>query len=209
MLRKISFLSLCFSLLISFSWQISATSECSPYSFSGLDGKIASKVKLQFIKTSNDIQRLREIMSHPEMGSLYTDGKITPDKIEKTVTEHINGVLPDEYNSISGYFGVYISNELVGIASLRHFPEEDAASVYYAIAYQHRGKGLATESVKVLSQFAFEALQVNYVFAVIDRSNEASIRVAQKIGFIRDKEEYEELSQTLDYYTLTRKNLIK
>ncbi len=189
---------------MSFSCSVSA-SECSAYSLAGLDGKTASRVKIQLINNSESIQRLREILSHPEMGSLHSDGKATSEVVEAVVDKHIEGIFPDAYNSISGYFGVYVSNELVGYVKLAHFPEKNSASVHYAIAPKHQGQGLATESVRALVQFAFEDLQLDRVFAIIARSNEASIRVVEKAGFVREKE-YKGLPQPSDAYYLRKKD---
>ncbi len=204
MLRK-AVLPSAFSLFVSFSCPVSA-SECSPYGLHELNGKTASRVKIQFIKTSSDIQKLREILSHPEMNVLFVDDKITPDKIEAAVVEYVNGVLPGNYsNSIAGYFGIYVSDKLVGFADLIYFSDENQTSIHYGIAHEHWGQGLATESARILVQFAFEDLQVDSIFAVIGRSNKASIRVVEKVGFVRGEED-EGISPPHDYYYLDKEN---
>ncbi len=203
MLRKTGFLYV-FSLCVSFSCPVSA-SECSPYNLRELDGKTASRVKIQFVKNSSDIQRLREILNYPEMSILFVLGEVISERIEKELDAYTKGVMPSEHNSISGYFGVYVSNELVGFADLTHFPAVNEAAIHYGITPEHWRQGLATESARILVQFAFENLNVDSVTAVIGRSNKASIRVVEKVGFVRG-EQYEGISPPHDYYYLERKS---
>ena len=46
----------------------------------------------------------------------------------------------------------------------------------------HQGAGLATEQAIALRDHAFARLDVGHVIAVIQPENEASIRVAEKVG---------------------------
>jgi RimJ/RimL family protein N-acetyltransferase len=54
----------------------------------------------------------------------------------------------------------------------------------YGVAPDHRGKGVATRSLRAVSDWLFDvALALNGVELRIDSSNVASRRVAEKAGF--------------------------
>jgi [ribosomal protein S5]-alanine N-acetyltransferase len=54
---------------------------------------------------------------------------------------------------------------------------------YHIYAPEHRGKGVATEAVKLLVRYLFETKQVNRIRLVIHPDNVASRRLAEKCGF--------------------------
>lgn len=54
----------------------------------------------------------------------------------------------------------------------------------YAIGYQVEGKGYMSETVKAVSKWAFEELQLKTLQIISHKSNIGSIRVAEKCGYI-------------------------
>src|SRR5688500_3760338 len=54
--------------------------------------------------------------------------------------------------------------------------------VAFALARAYWGQGLATEVARALVQYGFEYLNLSRLICLIDRDNQASIRVATKIG---------------------------
>lgn len=84
-------------------------------------------------------------------------------------------------------FGVFTQDgrELIGHISLyaiKRLPYS-SAFVGYAMDERYIGKGIATEAVKLVVQFAFETLNLHRVEAFIAPENKSSIRVVEKIGF--------------------------
>lgn len=55
----------------------------------------------------------------------------------------------------------------------------------YFIARQHHGKGYATEAVQCAIEYCFTELEMHKVFLRIKPDNQASLRVAEKLGFDR------------------------
>lgn len=55
----------------------------------------------------------------------------------------------------------------------------------YFMARQYHGKGYATESVQSVVQYCFSELEMHKVFLRIKPDNQASLRVARKLGFDR------------------------
>lgn len=76
------------------------------------------------------------------------------------------------------------STSLIGRCGFGMFrPEHLEAGVWYDFAQQHWGKGYAFEAATALLPFAFNDLKLHRLFADIDPRNEASCRVAVKLGF--------------------------
>ena len=70
------------------------------------------------------------------------------------------------------------------------------ANIGYWIGKQYQGKGIATESVKLVVKYAFEILELEEISAYVFPDNNSSIRVLEKNGFIKTNEvnEYHHIS---------------
>jgi ribosomal-protein-alanine N-acetyltransferase len=78
-------------------------------------------------------------------------------------------------------------------------PEVEVA---YALARAYWGQGLATEAARALAQYAFERLGLTRLICLVDGDNQASLRVARKLGMGLEKEIVDEFGPAL-VYTLT------
>jgi ribosomal-protein-alanine N-acetyltransferase len=58
------------------------------------------------------------------------------------------------------------------------------AELAYCIGYQYEGKGWMTQSVAELSRFSFDDLGLKTLQIISHKSNKASIKVAEKCGYI-------------------------
>lgn len=85
-------------------------------------------------------------------------------------------------------FGIYKDNTFVGCRSL--IPQHDVyrinAEIGYWIGEPYWGKGYATETVRLLLNFAFEALNLLRVYANIYEYNIGSMKVLEKVGFEKE-----------------------
>ena len=78
-------------------------------------------------------------------------------------------------------------DRLVGTVSLFALNRaQKRAEVGYALASSVWGRGYATEALKLAVDFAFEALGVARLEADIDPRNDASCRLVERIGFVRE-----------------------
>ena len=80
------------------------------------------------------------------------------------------------------------SNRLIGMGGLAYFsremPElEDYPEAGWAFDADHWGAGYATEAMKAVLAWSDEHLDAGEVRCIIDLANEASHRVAAKLGF--------------------------
>lgn len=71
-----------------------------------------------------------------------------------------------------------------GLNILAHEPR--LAQIGYTIAKPHWNKGLATEAVRALADYAFSAFSLHRITASADPRNVASCRVLEKAGFVKE-----------------------
>lgn len=75
----------------------------------------------------------------------------------------------------------------IGWCSLNRWnPDYRSASLGYCFDEKVWGHGYATEAVRALLGWAFDALELNRVQAETDTRNLASARVLEKLGFVRE-----------------------
>ena len=51
---------------------------------------------------------------------------------------------------------------------------------------EYNGKGITSEAIKVVIEYGFEQMQLHSIEAVIDPENNASEKVLQKNGFVKE-----------------------
>lgn len=79
------------------------------------------------------------------------------------------------------------SDRVIGHATLFKWDEEQRrAEVGYSIRRDRWGQGLATEAVATLIAFAFDRLDIRRLEADAEPRNTASMRVLEKLGFVRE-----------------------
>ncbi|MGE7676467.1 GNAT family N-acetyltransferase [Lysinibacillus sp. NPDC094403] len=93
-----------------------------------------------------------------------------------------------------GLWAVYLkeSNELIGDCGLVKQIVDGKAEVEvgYHINKKYWSKGYATEAAKSCVEYGFTHLGQEKLISIIDPKNEASIRVAEKNGFMKEKESF-------------------
>jgi RimJ/RimL family protein N-acetyltransferase len=77
-----------------------------------------------------------------------------------------------------------VTNAFLGTVVISREPREEV-SLKYTVASRWRGRGIATEAVRLASEWAFSALGASIVSASVHAQNIASQRVAEKAGFAR------------------------
>ncbi|EOZ5531409.1 GNAT family N-acetyltransferase [Vibrio metschnikovii] len=81
------------------------------------------------------------------------------------------------------YF-IKLNDQLIGSCGFKNPPSDYRVEIGYNVAFDVRGKGIATFAVNKLCQIAFESGLVKVVFALIASENLASLHVVRKNGFI-------------------------
>jgi len=71
--------------------------------------------------------------------------------------------------------------------------------VAYLINKEYWGQGLGTEAAQGILDYGFEQLGLSRLICLIERENQASMRVAEKIGMTFEKEGQDEKGPFLLY----------
>jgi RimJ/RimL family protein N-acetyltransferase len=78
-------------------------------------------------------------------------------------------------------------DRVVGHATLFHLDvEQGRAEIGYSIVRDLWGRGLGRRAVGLLVGFAFDTLELRRVEADVDPRNEASLRLVERLGFVRE-----------------------
>ena len=89
--------------------------------------------------------------------------------------------------NLEHFYGIYeySSEKLIGQISLYNIKPLPFSSCFigYAMDQHYTGKGIASEAIELIVNFAFYTLQVNRIEAYVSPRNMASIRVLEKAGF--------------------------
>ncbi len=79
-----------------------------------------------------------------------------------------------------------LPEEAIGFCGFHVFEELGAEpQLLYALVERCAGKGYATEVARALLRFAAQELGMDRVVSAVDAPNHASIRVLEKMGFVR------------------------
>lgn len=60
--------------------------------------------------------------------------------------------------------------------------------LYYLIGREYWGNGFATEAAAALTDYAFDVIGLNQLYAKADPRNVASLRILEKLGFVFERE---------------------
>ena len=87
----------------------------------------------------------------------------------------------------------------VGYAGLWTFFSEPQPQLLYALLEQHTGRGYATEAAQLITEYALTTLDYDYLIASMNRGNNASVAVCERVGFKFVEERAMEGQATLFY----------
>lgn len=103
--------------------------------------------------------------------------------------EHIQAVNKEiaANKSINWAITTKDSGELIGLIGLvRIKPRNHRAEIGYILHESNRGRGLMSEALKLILEYAFVTLGFNSVIAVIDPDNLASEKLLKRHGFKKE-----------------------
>ncbi len=73
---------------------------------------------------------------------------------------------------------------IIGLVYIKELDwDKKQAELAYCIAYQFEGMGFITNSVEVLSDYAFDTLGLKTLQIIVHKTNPGSIKVAEKCGY--------------------------
>ena len=148
----------------------------------------------------DDLDALAAIYRDPEVRRYFPEGTLT----YQETREELEWII-DVYYGRYG-FGLWATidretHEFIGRCGLIPWTIEGRAEVEvaYLLARTRWGRGLGTEAAKAVLAYAFEQLRLPRLICLIDPANEASVKVAMKIGMALERQADLEGEPTLVY----------
>lgn len=144
---------------------------------------VSGKVRLRGLQVS-DYKRMALLANNEKISRNLRDGFPNPytEDDAKNFLEKFSNQDPVTF------FGIEYEGEYVGNISL--VPQQDvyrkSAEIGYFIGEPYWNKGIVTTAVNLISEYGFNQLGVIRIHTGIFEYNQASIRVLEKCGYIRD-----------------------
>jgi ribosomal-protein-alanine N-acetyltransferase len=130
-----------------------------------------------------DIEPFAKICSNPKVMRYIGDGKpVGLDIIAEKIPEWIKLYENQKYGLMA--LVLKETNELIGFCGLIHQTVDGAEYIElgYRLAEAYWGKGIATEAALAVKDYAFNTLNIPMLISIIHHQNDASKRVAKKVG---------------------------
>ena len=146
---------------------------------------IGTRVRLRPLR-SDDADALFALQSDPRVMRYWSHAPWTD---REQAVARLDQLERDRESSEFYQWAIAVDGDdrLVGTVSLFALNRaQKRAEVGYALASKVWGRGYATEALKLAVDFAFEALGVARLEADIDPRNDASCRLVERIGFVRE-----------------------
>lgn len=136
----------------------------------------------------SDFKVTHQLLSDPEVMRFSLHGPYSEQKstdfikhcMQQTESDFpgLLAVINKETGLLMGYCGFY-KQTINGIQEVE---------LGYRLAKEHWGKGFASEAAMAMKDYAFYKMGLTRLISLIDKENRSSVRVAEKTGFILEKE---------------------
>jgi len=164
---------------------------------------VTSRLLLRTV-TLNDFKASHQLLSDPDVMRFSLKGPYseqqTTDFIKHCIQQTqknqptLLAVIDRETDLLIGYCGFYMQ-KINGV---------EEVELGYRLSKEHWGKGLATEAAQAVKVHAFKKMGLTRLISIIEKENVASIRVAEKNGFILEREMLYNKKIRVQIYALTK-----
>lgn len=129
----------------------------------------------------DDVDAFHSILIDPGVRRYLCDDRILP---REDALGFVNAGLESLRSRGMGLWLAYSPNggDALGFFLLRPLEAANHAELLYALLPAHWGGGLAVEGARAIIDYAFTTLDCDEILAELDEPNEASARVAKKLG---------------------------
>ncbi|HXV41851.1 MAG TPA: GNAT family N-acetyltransferase [Anaerolineae bacterium] len=155
-----------------------------------LQTKILETKRLIFRRLiPDDLEALFALYSDPEVRRYFPEGTLTYEETKEELEWFLNGhpAHPELglWATIHKETGEFIGRCGLLPWTIEQRPEVEVA---YMLAKASWRQGLGTEAAQAILDYGFEQLHLSRLICLIDSENQASQKVAQKIGMTFEKE---------------------
>ena len=137
----------------------------------------------------DDLDSLYVLYSDREVRQYLTEGTLTYEETKEELEWFLDG--HPQHPQLGLWATIYkATNQFIGRCGLLPWTidQRPEVEVAYMLAKAYWGQGLGTEAAQAILNYGLEKLHLPRLICLIDRENQASIRVAQKIGMTFEKE---------------------
>ncbi|MGI0013419.1 MAG: GNAT family N-acetyltransferase [Nitrososphaera sp.] len=137
----------------------------------------------------NDLDSLFALYSDPEVRRYFPEGTLTYEETKEELEWFLNG--HPQHPQLGLWATIHKeTNQFIGRCGLLPWTidQRPEVEVAYMLAKEYWGQGLGTEAAQAILHYGFERLQLSRLICLIDRENQASIKVARNIGMTFEKE---------------------
>ncbi len=156
----------------------------------------------------DDFDRYWQMINDP-VAKQYTGGvtKLTHhDRLELFKTEWLSEVKekPLEFSVIEKE-----KNKYLGYCGFHYNEEMDCVAFLHGYCRDSWGKGYGYEAAKVVIEYGFTVLNLEYITAFADNRNIASVKILQKLRMSYIEQVVCSITGLVDKYVLTKENYLK
>ena len=147
-----------------------------------------------------DLDRLFALYSDQEIRRYFPEGTLTYEETREELEWFLNGH-PD-HPELGLWATIHkATDQFIGRCGLLPWTIEGRpeVEVAYLLAKEYWGQGLGTEAARAILHYGFEQLRLSRLICLIDPENQASRKVATKIGMTLEKEMRDETGPYLIY----------
>ena len=149
-------------------------------------------------QTPADLESLWALYCDPDVRKYIPDAPRTYDEAREELEWHMNGHprRPELglWATIHKETGTFIGR--CGLLPWT-IDRREEVEVAYLLAQAYWGLGLGTEAAQAITRYGFEDLHLSRLICMIHPENQASVKVAQNIGMVLEKEMEDELGPYL------------
>lgn len=148
----------------------------------------------------SDLDNLFSFYSDPEVIKYIPDAPRTYEETKEELEWFMNG--HPRFPELGLWATIYKeTGQFIGRCGLIPWTidEKNEVEVAFALSKAYWGQGLATEVAQALVEYGFEHLQLSRLICLIEHGNQASIKVATKVGMTFEKEGEDDIGPFLVY----------
>ena len=147
-----------------------------------------------------DLDQLFALYSDPETRQYFPEGTLTYEETKEELEWFLNG--HPEHPELGLWATIHKpTNRFIGRCGLLPWTIDGRTEVEvaYLLDKAYWRQGLGTEAAQAIAQYGFEQLHLARLICLIDRENQASVKVAKNIGMTFEKEGVDEVGPFLLY----------
>jgi ribosomal-protein-alanine N-acetyltransferase len=134
--------------------------------------------------TDPDYPEFHALFIEPGVRRYLCDDKILPEDVTRGFLERSRDLLSSEG---AGLWGIRLPNQdaLLGVVGYWYFHELPRLELLYALSEKVWHRGYASEAARCMIDYGRRRLKMTTILASCDTPNLASIRVLERLGFVR------------------------